>query len=491
MAKRTSVIDIGSNSTRIVVYEKTSRYSFYLIKEMKSRVRIAEGAYEKNGLLQDLAIKRAINALEEFIRISKNLKCNKILCVATSALRDAPNASEFIRLAKQKLGINIKIIDGHEEAYLGAIAVRNMLPKYDNITTIDIGGGSTELTKIKNGVIEKTLSINLGTVRLKELFFDKNSSIQNINQFILEKIDSIDDTFKTDHIVGIGGTIRALGKYLMSRKNYSLSTVHGYEYKVKDSMQFFNDILKCDTTSLTQINVRKDRSDTIREGVAIFKALIKKTGAKKITTSGVGLREGVYLKDLLRTTHHRFPKDFKLSLESLKDRFITNEKESKGVSKVVGELFDILAPLHNLNETYRFELVAAGKLHAIGRALSFYQEHSHGAYFILNNLNYGFSHKEKILISTIIKFHSKKVSENDIKEFKLLLPPLEDINWLVFLLSLTKILFVDCSSEKLEFKYSNNNLNIKSSSTLEASKDLIKKLSKPALFSISIEENSN
>ncbi len=126
MAKRTAVIDIGSSSARMVVFEKSSSYAFHLIKEIKSRIRIGEGAYENDGELQDIPMQRAFDALEDFVQIIKNLKCNKTFCVATSALRDAPNAKIFIKKIKKELNLNIKIIDGKKEAEFGALASINL-----------------------------------------------------------------------------------------------------------------------------------------------------------------------------------------------------------------------------------------------------------------------------------------------------------------------------------------------------------------------------
>jgi exopolyphosphatase/guanosine-5'-triphosphate,3'-diphosphate pyrophosphatase len=166
----TAIIDIGSNSARLVIYEASSEYGFHLICEKKSKVRIGEGAYEKGGYLQPIGIKRAYFALKEFIDTIKLYSVTKTICVATSALRDAPNGSDFTKWIKEKLNLDINIIDGKEEAKFGAIAGLNLLPIRNGIT-IDIGGGSSDLALIKDSKIIDTYSINLGTVRLKELFF--------------------------------------------------------------------------------------------------------------------------------------------------------------------------------------------------------------------------------------------------------------------------------------------------------------------------------
>jgi exopolyphosphatase/guanosine-5'-triphosphate,3'-diphosphate pyrophosphatase len=96
MAKRVAVIDIGSNSARLVVYEKTSRFAFHLLNESKSKVRLSENAYKNNGNLQEIPMQRTIDALKDFLSIIYSYKARKTLCVATSALRDAPNKKEFL-----------------------------------------------------------------------------------------------------------------------------------------------------------------------------------------------------------------------------------------------------------------------------------------------------------------------------------------------------------------------------------------------------------
>lgn len=488
MSKRTAIIDIGSNSVRMAIYEKDSRYAFHLIKEVKSRVIIGEGAYENNGNLQPKAISRAVNALGEFSQIVKNLSCNKILCVATSALRDAPNSKEFIQKVRKQFGFNIKIIDGNQEAIYGAIAVNNMVNGFHEATTIDIGGGSTELAKIENGIITKTISLNLGTIRLKELFFDKKASKNKIINFINKEIEKVDSDFFSSCAIGVGGTLRALSKLFIEKSKYPINTIHNYEYDLSEFLPIIKQISSSKISDLKDIGIKKDRHDTIREGSIIFEILLAKLGTNKVITSGVGVREGLFLSDILRGSHNRFPANFNLSLESLRARFIKKDKQSILVTKCALNLFDILSSIHQIDEFYKFELQSAGKLHSIGSVLNFYQENIHSSYFILNSLNYGFTHNQKVLISTIILYLNKKITENDIEKYKKLLPKIDVVNWLIFLLSLAKVLYIDESDINIKFEYKNHTLYIKSSSSLYLAKDLIKKLPKPSSFAIIIEE---
>lgn len=489
MAKRTAIIDIGSNSARMVVFEKSSRFAFHLIKEIKSRIRIGEGAYEKEGYLQEKPIQRAYDALEDFTKIIKALKCAKTLCVATSALRDAPNSAEFIKNIRDNLGLNIKIIDGNKEAYYGALSSVNFLKPIDEATTIDIGGGSTELAKIENGNITHTLSLNIGTVRLKELYFDKKSSLEQINQYIQNIIGNIPDEFKSTNLIAIGGTLRSLSDIIMVSKKYPLNTVHSFEYSLEENQILIEKIIQSDVFDLKDFGIRKDRYDTMREGCAIFKAISQKLEAKHIITNGTGVREGVYLQDLLRSSNNRFPKNFYPSVKSLSDRFDIDEKDSKYISKVALDLFDALHYIHQIDDSFKKELSIACKLHSIGRSLSFYQEHLHSFYFILNNLNYNFSHKEKVLIAILVKYHTKKLpSFEDMQSYDELLPDIKIVNWLSFIISLAKCLNVNLAKSKLQMKYENHTLYIISEEKLHVAKECIKKLIKPASFAIVIKK---
>jgi len=490
MAKRTAVIDIGSNSARMVVFEKSSRFAYHLIKEIKSRVRIGEGAYENDGILQAKPLQRTYDALEGFKNIITTLKCKKTLCVATSALRDAPNSSFFLQRIKKDLGIDIKIIDGKKEAYYGGIAATNLLVRANNATTIDIGGGSTELALIRNRKVVDTISINIGTVRLKELFLDKCASKEDIEEYIEQKIQEIPPYFQNENMIVIGGTTRSLSEIIMKYINYPLNTVHGFKYILEEQIDFIRAIKNAQTSQLGKFNIKKDRIDTIREGLYIFDAISQKLKVKNITTSGAGVREGIYLCDLLRNSNHTFNPNFKLSMRSLIDRFGEKDRQNSSIVRYTKDLFASLEYLHQIDEKYLDILTASAKLYNIGIKLNFYQKNLHSYYFIINNLNFGYSHKDKILIAILIKYHMKKLpSKDDLKAYEGLLPDIKIVNWLSFILSLSNCLHKDLSKNKFEFEYSNHTLHVKSIKKLYLAKECIKKLAKPASFAIVLNQS--
>ena len=117
MAKCTAVIDIGSNSMRMAVFQKTSRFAFHILHEVKSSVRLSESAYKNGGNLQSEPMDRTAFAIGEFLSVANSFGARKILCVATSALRDAPNAHVFLSRIQREHNLSIKIISGEKEAY--------------------------------------------------------------------------------------------------------------------------------------------------------------------------------------------------------------------------------------------------------------------------------------------------------------------------------------------------------------------------------------
>jgi exopolyphosphatase/guanosine-5'-triphosphate,3'-diphosphate pyrophosphatase len=474
MAKITAVIDIGSNSARMAIFKKTSHFGFVLLKEIKSRVRISEGAYKNSGNLQLNAINRAINALKEFKLIAQSLKARKILVVATSAVRDAPNKNQFLNLVKKETGLQIKVIDGEKEAFFGAVAASNLLPQKNGIA-IDIGGGSTEFALIENKKIIDKISLKLGTVRLKELFFDKNN-IEDAKKYIQTELSKLPNNFKNNTIFGIGGTIRALSKVIMKKNEYPIDILHGFTYKIDKEEKFIDEVIKSDYKNLKNLEFKEERFDVIREGTLILKESIKHIKATKIVTSGVGVREGVFLADMLRNSNHMFPSNFNPSVKSIEDIYQIDKKISTYEANLALKLFDILKPIHNLDEKYKTYLKYAIKLSSAGNYIDFYSNHKHTNYILLNALHYGFTHEDRVLISKIIRYHRKKrIKKEYIQRYKELAPNKDILENLCKIFFITKTLNSNLSNPKLELNLQNKKLIVRGENLYLAKENMNKK----------------
>ena len=216
-----------------------------------------------------------------------------------------------------------------------------------------------------------------------------------------------------------------------------------------------------DIDTLKEIGLKKDRFDTISEGTLIFKTIVDTFKIKKIITSGAGVREGVYLSDLLRSSNGKFPVNFNPSVKSLLDRFEIDNKQSAYYGNNASQIFEALKPIHNIDDKYKILLVVASKLHSIGVELNFYNHTDNTFDFILNGLNYDFLHKSRVLVAHIIKFSKKSLpKQKDIETFEDLLPPIEIVQWLSFMITLNLSLNQDFSMVKYSYELEDDTLLI-------------------------------
>jgi len=476
MAKRVAVIDIGSNSVRMVIYEKTSRFAFHLLHEEKSKVRISENAYQHDGNLQELPMQRTFDALRDFITISESFKVRKLLCVATSALRDAPNKKDFLKRVRDSLKLNIKIVDGKKEAYFGAMACANLLPELSTALSIDIGGGSTEFTLINDKNISNTISLNIGTVRLKELYFDKND-IAGAIKYIDTELELLKD-INVSTLVGIGGTFRAISSAIMKADAYPLNKIHSYEYSKERFKKFISDLLDAQEDELKKLGIRSNRFDVIKPGALILSRVLNKIEIKNIITSGVGVREGVYLSDLLRGSKDKFPHNYNTSVKYILDTHVGDKTFSNHLNLISKKLFDLTKDYLGIDEKYRYELALAAKLYPAGSSVHFYSQNKHTYYLIQSALEYGFSHKSITLIATLTKYAKSRLpASSHLKKYSTLLPKEDTTKALSFLLSLS-IALISHRPRNIDFdmKFIDEVLHIESTNPMYLSQDAVIKL---------------
>lgn len=487
MAKITAVIDIGSNSARLVIYKKSSRFAFNLLHEATSRVRLPEDAYQHNGELQEVPMQRTYDALKGFLNIASSFGARKILCVATSALRDAPNKQNFISRINRELGLKIKVISGIDEAIFGARACLNLLP-IDDAITIDMGGGSTEFTNIRNKTIVSFISLDLGTVRLKELYFD-NNDLKGAKQYIDAQLEKLPSDMISSTLVGIGGTFRAIANSILKSTAYPLDILHGFEFSAKKLTTILKKILNADEKTLKKLNIKPTRYDTIKPGALIILQLLNKmNNISRCVTSGVGVREGVYLSDLLRNQNYKFPSNYNPSVRFLLDNFLIEKQFSNNLALLTGRIFDIIHEYYKIDINYKHALIVAAKLSPIGSSIDFYSSNKHSLYLIQNCLEYGFTHRQIILIGTLVRFVKRKSpSKSYLQEYQDILPDDKIVEILSFIITLSSALLTH-RPKKVDYTidFQNECLHVGSRDNLYLVKEVLDTLQFPDNLSVKI-----
>ncbi len=472
MAKITCVIDIGSNSTRMSIFKKTSRFSFHIIKEFKSMTKVSSGSYDNNNILQEDSMQKTIDVISSFASIAKSYKATKILAIATMAVRNAPNKIDFKNRIKKATGISIKIIDGDKEATLGAIGVINLLPLKNGVI-IDTGGGSSEISIVKNSNIITTKSVDLGCINMKELFFDRND-IDGCKTHIQNTIKDIENIDGLDTAILVGGSGRAFSKILLDTSE-SIPLIHGFSYTMENFLELKDKMQDMDSQSLLSEGVPKDRIDTIKPAILVISQVLKKLSIKKIMVSSVGVREGVFLSDILKGNNYKFPNNFNVGIKSIRDQFVTEDKELIYAKNISYKLFDIFQDKHNLDDSKKKYLYYALVFLYSNSFINVSKKSQHSRYVILNKRIFGLSHQEKALLSVVIKYTGQKmIDEKHIAK----LYNLVDYNtayWLCLLLSISVNISFD-TTKKLDISLNDNLLSIKSNKNLALEKQSIDKI---------------
>jgi exopolyphosphatase/guanosine-5'-triphosphate,3'-diphosphate pyrophosphatase len=294
---RVSSIDLGSNSTRLLVADVNNGEIKTLLKT--HRVTQMAEKLEETYLISEQAQKRVLNALKFFLKTSTKYQAEHIYVVGTAAMRDARNAEQFIDLINNKLGIVVEIVSGEQEGVLTSLGVLNSFPEIEEYVIVDIGGRSTELiSKYKKDF--NSLSFNIGVVSLTEKFF-KDLPINEINlinakNYINEIFSSVQ--FKDTNIIGVAGTFLSLASIINRQTKFNEAELHRTALLKEQINQITNEILSLKEFEIfsNYRGIDPKRSSTITSGIVMVNELINRYNIKTIKVSNSDILEGLILK---------------------------------------------------------------------------------------------------------------------------------------------------------------------------------------------------
>jgi exopolyphosphatase/guanosine-5'-triphosphate,3'-diphosphate pyrophosphatase len=242
--------------------------------------------------------------------------------------------------------------------------------------------------------------------------------------------------------------------------------------------KFIDKVLKSDEKGLSALYIESNRFDVIKPGTLILQRLLKKLNITNIITSGVGVREGVYLADLLRNAKDKFPHNYNTSVKYILDAHVQDIHFSNQLSLLSKKLFDLTAEYFEIEKEYRTNLSLAAKLYPAGRSIHFYSQNKHTYYLIQTALEYGFTHKDITLIATLTRYAKNKLpAEAHLDKYKELLPAKQTSKRLSYLLSLS-IILLSHRPRNIDFDlhFENGVLHVNSKSSLYLAKEALKKL---------------
>lgn len=413
MNERIGVIDLGSNTTRLVVIGYTPHHSFKLLDEVRETVRLAERVGE-DGRLQPEPMRRAVEAMKLFHTFCRSTGVQRIVPVATSAVREASNQAEFLARVEREAGLKLRVLSAEEEAYYGYLGVANSLNLSDAYV-VDIGGGSTQVTMMRGRGFVRSFSQPLGALRCTERFVHtdpiSNREFKALEAGVAEAFAGIEwlRAQEATTLAGIGGTIRTIADIDQKASGYPLDIMHGYSFtreRLAAIVEMLRGMTQRQREDLPGLN--RDRADLILAGSVILHQLMLQGGFAELTVSGKGLREGLFFEHFLVSERPPLMGDLRgFNVNNLARIYNYEAIHAAKVRELSLSLFDQLAPLHGYGAWERELLGYAATLHDVGVAVGYYDHHKHGAYLVLNSSLNGFSHRELQLLASLVRYHRK------------------------------------------------------------------------------------
>jgi len=285
-----AVVDIGSNSVRLVAYEGLSRAPTPIFND-KAMCGLGRGV-ATTGMLNEDGVSRAIEALERFRSLCAAMRISDIYVVATAAARDATNGPAFLKAASKAIKAPIELLSGERESELAAYGVICGFEKPDGVIG-DLGGGSLELNRVKGGKATRGISLPVGGLNLIDRSGDSPRKAARLVRQALDTVPWLDQ-IKGKPFYAVGGTWRSLARLHMTQRNYPLNVMHGYEIDARDAADFAALVERIHAEALIGIEtISSGRRPLLAYGAVVLEEIMRRAKPSKIVVSALGLREGV------------------------------------------------------------------------------------------------------------------------------------------------------------------------------------------------------
>lgn len=408
--RRLGILDLGSNSVRLMIADLTPGYAFKIVDELSRRVRLSEGM-SADDRLQPGAITRAVTAVRAFRDYGEAHGVGRILAVATEAVRSAANRMEFLARVRQATGIDFHVISGEEEARLGVLAAINSLDWRAGLA-LEVGGGSAQVSMVRGRRFRRGGSLPLGAVRLTELFLPSDpvpeAEAARLDAHIAHVLSGLDwmTIAPGAQMVGMGGTIRALARIDLDGRNYPLNLIHGYELERARMEALIKKMRALPIHERVQRvpGLLPERADIILAGAMVVAGAMRRAGAERLVVCNAGLRESLIWREFIRSADAPVVRNLRqFDVLNLGRVYGVDTAHAAHVARLALSLFDQLAPLHRGGESERDCVWAAAQLHDLGKTVDYFDYARHSAYIILNAGLRGYSHREIAFIGLLCR----------------------------------------------------------------------------------------
>jgi len=347
--ERVGVVDVGSNSVRLVVFDGAARSPAYFYNE-KVLAGLGQGLV-KTGRLNPQGRQRALAALKRFAALAKGMRLPALTCVATAAVREAEDGPEFQAEVERETGLKLWVIDGREEARLSAQGVLLGWPEAEGLVC-DIGGSSMELAEVSGGKVGQRVTSPLGPFRLQQIKGGK----KGLADFIRTEVEKLAEAIGTHHdrIYLVGGSWRAFARLDMERRHYPMTVLHEYRMGPQSVLQTVHWIAETDLATLREkTGTSAARMELVPLASQVLRQLVLTFHPKEIDVSSYGIREGLLYEQMPERLRMRDP-----LIEACRHA----ERTSARMPGFGKKLFNFLLPLYTTASAERLRIVKAACL---------------------------------------------------------------------------------------------------------------------------------
>jgi exopolyphosphatase / guanosine-5'-triphosphate,3'-diphosphate pyrophosphatase len=413
--RRTAVVDLGSNSFRLVVFTWTDAW-WKRTDEIYEPVRIGEGL-EQTGALQPEPMERALETIELFAQFCRATGITDVRSVATSAIREASNREAFLEMAARRTWLPIDVASQEQEARYGYLAAVNSTA-IEHGVTLDIGGGSMQLVRVEDRLATDMRSWELGAVRMTERYLangkTKSKRLRALRAHVREELAQapwLAGAGRRGRLVGVGGAVRNLAAAAMLAAGLPSYGIQGFSL-TRDALGEL-----CERLAALPVEergrvpgIKPERGDVILAGALVVHGVMEAGGFTELEATEAGLREGVFFGTVLQDSDPPLFADVRSqSVRNLAAQYGADDAHVAHVARLALEMWDELAAAgaHTGDPSERELLSAAALLHDIGTTVDYDDHHKHSRYLILNAGLPGFSPRETALIAQMARYHRK------------------------------------------------------------------------------------
>ncbi len=415
-----AAIDIGSNSIHLIIAELYPDGHYVVVDKAKDMVGLASGTVS-SGFLSDEAMARGLDSLKRFADMSRSRGVQDIIAVATSAVREAVNGEHFVKLVREECGIDVKVIEGKEEARLIYLGARDHIDWGERKgLLVDIGGGSVEFVVGDQNEATCFASLPLGVRRLSERFLHsdppKKAELKQLKEFILQELTCLPDILKDhsfDFVIGSSGTLKNLAMMAARRNGDEISESHGAwtrQQDLKEMARALSGLNKSERITYHGLNAK--RTDTIVAGAQLIKYILRIVNHDCYVACDYALRDGLLVDYMENNLSEKAPdasrRMRRRSVRRLFYKFNTRgTQHPHDVARLTMELFDQLQDLHGLSSRDRERLRHAAFLYDVGSSINKEDRHLHSAYLIKYGQLPGFTEKDRAWMAFLVRLRRR------------------------------------------------------------------------------------